>query len=326
MKLRLRVKNLDKPEMVAYDRILRRYGSNCYLQSIEDQSDNWKIPIGAYLQSSIVDERTEKEQILNLNFRNVGEVLIRKSTNRVSKATPLRTLGKNITEKRSFIRKIVEQDLVKVIGQPELRIKFGHLKFAFNGLQPLYRTVCRLLLEEYPSFDELLNIGEHYLDQADLLVITGYAEYTEEQPRRLIATNRLKELYCQEKNLEKTVDAIFGIVLSNCYYDLQKGRKIAQFMPYIRASTAYYGDAVQFGKLISVKESHLRESIREYYRGAPVPPRLTYAYPALLRELVDAQILAYDNDFITGRNDIFEQLMDVRSKLPISEINQGFFG
>jgi hypothetical protein len=319
MRVRLRVQKLDRPELVAYDRILRRYGSSCYTQNLEDRDDHWKVSVGAYLQSKVIDERTEKERVFSLNFKDVGEILVRKSTMRVLSATPLRTLGKNILEKKSYVRRIVEEDLIKVLGQREMQIRFSQLKFAFQGLQPIYRTMTRLLMEDYPTYNELQEIGTHYLEQVELLIDLGYAEYTEHFTRKLVATNKLKELYTQEKNMNKAIDAIFGLVLSRFYHDLQKGRRIAQFIPYVRASTAYYGDAIQFGKLISIKEKRLRDNVREYYRGASVQARQRYAYPTVIRELVDAQILDYDNEYITGKNRIFERLMDVRSKLQLNE-------
>ncbi len=319
MRVRLRVQELDRPELVAYDRILKRYGSGCYPQEIEERHDHWKVPVGAYLQSRVIDEKTERERLFTLNFQNVGEILVRKSTMRVLSATPLRTLGKNISEKKSCIRRLVEQDLIKILGQKEMQIRFSQLRFAFQGLQPIYRTATRLLLEDYPSYEELREIGSHYPEQVDLLIEIGYAEYTGGISKKLVATNKLKELYGQERSIDKTIDAIFGMVLSRFYYDLQKVRRIAQFIPYIRTSTAYYGDAVQFGSLISIREQRLRDNVRHYYRGAPAPPRLRYSYPTLIRELVDAQILDYDHEYITGRNRIFDELMDVRSQLKLSE-------
>ena len=53
----LRVQKLDKPELVAYDRIMRRYGTGCYLHEAEEFGDHWKIPFGVYVPSKIVDEK-----------------------------------------------------------------------------------------------------------------------------------------------------------------------------------------------------------------------------------------------------------------------------
>lgn len=112
---------------------------------------------------------------------------------------------------------------------------------------------------------------------------------------------------------------MLGLVVSTFYYDLRKQMRVAQFVPYIRASTAYYGDAVQFGKLINISEKRLRMNLRNYYRGALLPPRVSYAFPVVVNELVDAGILDYNEGYITGRDPIFEKLIDIRSEFPLSE-------
>ena len=319
MELTLRVQKPDRPELVAYDRILKRYGAGCYPQQPQDRQDHWRVPVGAYFQSRIVDDKTNRERVLTLNFKNVGEILVNKSTMRVSAATPLRSLGKNIFRKRAEIRKIVEQDLIRVLGKREMNIRFLQMKYALSGLQPIYRTLHRLLGGEYPSYDELVSSGEHYLEQVELLVDIGYAVFEKDPSAKLVATNKTKELYAQVGNMERTIEIVLGMVLSEFYYDLRKRMRVAQFVPYVRASTSYYGHAVQFGDLIRVSEKRLRENVRDYYRGMPLPPRLEYAYPTIVRELVDAQVLKYDREYITGRADIYEQLIGLKNRLPISE-------
>jgi hypothetical protein len=123
----------------------------------------------------------------------------------------------------------------------------------------------------------------------------------------------------REGSIEKTIDAVLGIILSEFYYDLQRRMRIFQFVPYVKASTGYYGNAIQFGKLLSVSQERLKEITREYYRGVPVTERVSYAYPTIIGELVEAKILEYDGDYITGREEIFHKLIDMRSELPISE-------
>jgi hypothetical protein len=317
------VQKLDRPELVAYDRILRRYGAGCYPQEPQEREDHWRVPIGAFLESRVVDEKTDRERILTFNLQNVGEILVKKSTMRVMEATRLRSLGRNILKKRAEISRLVEEDLIKILGKPEMNIRFSELKYALTGLQPIYRTLNRLLLGDYPSYEELLSSGLHYVEQVELIVDIGYAEYKEDRPaarvRKFCATNKIKDLYSQVGDMERTIDIVLGMILSEFYYDLQKGMRVAQFVPYVRASTGYYGDAIQFGKLISISEDRLCENVKKYYRGTPLPPRVRYAYPTIVRELVDAQILEYDGSYITGRSDIFEKLIDIRNELPISE-------
>jgi len=318
VKATLRVQKLDRPELVAYDRILKRYGAGCYPQEPQEKEDHWKVPIGAFLESRIVDEKANRERILTFNLQNVGEILVRKSTMRVMAATRLGTLGRKILKKRVEISRMVEQDLIKVFGKPDMKLRFSLLRFSLTGLQPIYRTLYLLLLGTPPSYDEMMRVGPHYPEQVELIVELDYAEYTENN--MLVPTNKLKELYSREKgDMERTIDIVLGLVLSTFYYNLRKKMRVAQFVPYVRASTSYYGDAIQFGKLISISENRLRDNVRGYYRGIPLPRRVSYAYPVMIKELVNAKILDYDGDYITGRANIFEKLIDIRNALPMSE-------
>jgi hypothetical protein len=60
--------------------------------------------------------------------------------------------------------------------------------------------------------------------------------------------------------------------------------------------------------------------MRKYYR---LPPHLSqkarFGYPTMIRELLDAEVLCSDGDFITGRQDIFDELSHIRDDLPMSE-------
>jgi len=318
MKFTVRVKKLDKPELVAYDRIFKHYGTGCYPQTPQEKEDHWEVPVGAYFQSKIVNEKTNRERILTFNLQNVGEILVKKSTMRVERATSLRTVGKNIFKEKTKIRQTVEKDLIKVFGDPDMELRFSELKYSFTGLQPIYRTLNLLLTEHRPTFDEVLMSGAHYPEQLELIIDLGYAKYTKNNT--LEPTNKLKDLFVKEKgNIERTCEIVLGLVVSTFYYDLRKQMRIAQFVPYVRASTAYYGDAIQFGKLISVSEERLQINLRDYYKRAPLPPRVRYAFPVVVNELVNARILAYDGDYITGREPLFEKLIDIRSELPIRE-------
>jgi hypothetical protein len=319
LRFTLHVQKLDDPYRVAYNRILKHYGPGCYPQEAREEEAHWSVPIGVHIPSRVADEKTETERVFTFNLTHVGELLIRKSTMTIERAPSLASIGRSILQRRAEIRQAVEKDLIKVLGEPEAKVRFGALKFAQTGLQPIYRTINRLLLQDYPTYWEIEDSGRHYLEQVDLVVRLGYANYTNEQPPKLVPTNKLTELYSQIRDIEETTDALLGLVLANYYYELLKDMRIAQFVPYVRASTSYYGDAIQFGRLISISKRRLRDNVREYYRGAPMPTRVRFAYPTIIRELVDANILEYDGDYISGKETIFEKLINLRSTFPMNE-------
>lgn len=313
------MQKLDNPYRVAHNRILKHYGAGCYPQEPREREDRWSVPIGAHIPSRVIDEKTGTERVFTFNLTSVGEILIKKSTMTIEKAPSLASIGRNILQGKTEIRQAVEKDLIKVLGEPKVKVRFGALKFAQTGLQPIYRSINRLLLGDYPTYFDLEESGSHYPEQVAFVISLGYAQYTQDQPRKLVPTNKLMELYSQFRDVETTAHAVLGMVLANYYYELLKDMRIAQFVPYVRASTSYYGDAIQFGKLISISQRRLRENVREYYRGAPMPMRVRFAYPTIIRELVDANILEYDGDYVTGKENIFERLITIRNSLPITE-------
>jgi hypothetical protein len=318
----IRVQKLDRPEIVAYDRILRRYGAGCYLQKTQEMPDHWKVPFGVYVPAKMKDEKTAQQKTLTFNFRDIGEILIKKSTLGVMKSTPLRSLQRNITYKRRQIGQLVERDLIKVFGNDQVHIEFSKLRHALGGLEPITRTLVRLLQEGYPTYEESAEVGDHDTDQIRMILDLGYAEYKPsimDPQARLVATNKLNGIYMHEKAIDRTIDVVLGMVLSEFYYELQREARIFQLVPYVKASTGYYSNAVQFGKLLRMSEFCLKSVTREFYQGIPLTKRVNYGYATIISGLVDAKILEYDGDYITGREEIFNKLIDMRSELPINE-------
>jgi len=318
MKMTLYVTKPDNPKRVAYERILNHYGAGCYPKEPQERDDFWYVPLEAFPPSRVIDEKTGSERTLTFHLSDVGEIWIRKSTLTIERASSLSSVRKNISARKADIRRLVEKDLIKIIGDPQLRIRFGKMKFALFGLQPIYRTVISLLGEQYPTFGELEQMG--YLDLANLIINLGYASYSTGDVKRLVPTNKLYELYNWIKSETETAEAFLGLILANYYDYLSETMRIIHFVPYVRVSTSYYGDAVQFGKLIHLSENRLRENAREYYKGAPqITVKKRFGMPTIIKELAEAGVLRYDGTYITGTDDIFQRLIPVRDQLPITE-------
>lgn len=319
MKLRLEVQKLDTPYKVAFNRIMRYYGAGCFPQDTEDVGNLWKVPIGVHYPSSIVDQKTNTERIFTFHFSNIGEFLLEKSTLRIKSRPSLKNITQSVREKRKELSRKVEKDFIKIIGDPKLRVRFGALKYAHLGIQPIYRALTRLLEtpDKYPprSWVEQIQYG----DLVNLIVDIGYAEYSEDE--RLRPTNELKQLYAEmDGDASRTKEAIIGLVLAKHYDYLYKTRRIIHFVPYVRTSTTYYTEAIQYGSLIHVTESSLMERIRKYYRVSLFPsPKARFGYPTIIRELLSAEILCSKDNYITGRDEIFEGLIHIRDELPMSE-------
>jgi hypothetical protein len=319
MRLTIEVQELDTPQKVAFNKIMMYYGAGCFPQSTEDKGDFYRVPIGIHYPSSIIDEKTETEKIFTFHFKDIGEFLLKKSTLKVTSRPSIRAISDCIRERRKEVSKKVEKDLIRVMGDPNVGIKFGVFKYAQLGIQPIYRTITRLLEtpDKFPLRSWVEKIG--YQDLANLIVNSGYAKYNEEQ--RLTPSNELHYLLDKQKgDTRKTCEAVVGIVLSQNFDYLYQTKRIIHFVPYVRASSTYYTEALQYGSLIRMSEQRLLESVRKYYRLTPqLSQKARFGYPTMIRELLDAEVLCSEDGFITGRQDIFDKLSHLREDLPMSE-------
>jgi hypothetical protein len=319
MKLRIEVQELDTPRKVVFNKILQSYGAGCFPQETEDIGEFYKVLIGVHFPSSVIDQKTNTERIFTFHFNNVGEFLVKKRSLKIESRPSASSILNSIREKRKDVRDKVEKDLIKIIGNPKLGVRFDVLKYAQLGVQPIYRTITKLLETrgKYPLRSEVESIG--YTDLVRLIVDIGYVEYNEEQ--RLTPTNKLKDLFTQSHgDALRTAESIIGLVLAEHYDYLYQTKRIIHFVPYVRASTAYYTEALQFGGLIHLTETRLLESVQKYYKVAAHPSRKArFGHATLIRELLDANILCSEDNFITGRADILDGLMHIRAGMPMSE-------
>ncbi len=319
LRMRLDVQKLDTPYRVAFNRIMRYYGAGCFPQKEEGDGNLWRVPIGVHYPSSVVDEKTNIERIFTFHFNNIGEFLLEKSTLRVKSRPSLGNITRAVGRKKKELSQKVENDFIKIIGDPKLKIRFEAMKYAHWGIQPIYRALTRLLEtpDKYPTRSWVEQIG--YEDLVNLIVDIGYAEYSEEG--RLCPTNKLKFLLeDMEGDATRTKEAVIGLVLAKHFDYLYKTKRIIHFVPYVRTSTTYYSEAIQYGSLIHVTESSLQERIRKYYRISLSPtPKARFGYPTIIKELLNAEILCSASGYITGRDEIFEELIHIRDDLPMSE-------
>lgn len=307
---------LDNPYLVAYDRILRKYGHGCTPSQPIDVGQYWKVSVNAYVPKRIIDEKTNREKHLTFYYKDIGNLLIEKETNKILELPTVKEFKDNLINKRSIVRRSVEHDLIKIIGNPELRIKFGKMKFALFGMQPIYRTIINLLNNENPTKIQLSQIK--YSDLVQLIVDLNYAEYINE---RLTPTNKLYELAKRFNYSDvETAEAFLGIMLANYYDYLSTTLRIIHFVPYIRVGTSYYGNAIEYGELIRVTLNGLRLNMRQYYsKRIQIGPKRRFGLNTLITELVEAGVLQFEDEFIKGKNEIFDNLLDIRNTLPMEE-------
>jgi hypothetical protein len=301
------VKALDNPASIAYERMFGRYGTNCSLGQISDEGQSWIANFDVNVPVEVRDDKRDRHKIFSINVEDVGKIRIRKEDMKVVEAPSLLTVEKKIHDHRVNLRKAVEIDLLKIAHS-----RFGQIDAARISLSPIYTTLTNILQQKYPGRESILRSG--YMPQVQLLEELGYVK---RQMDLFAPSDKLVELRRQTDSDATAIGKVLGLVLAEKFDFLVDNLRITQFLPFVRLSTTYYSEAVQFGELISVSEDSLRDSYFEYYRTASEKRLLRYA--PIIDELVKVEILSYDGDFISGEQSLLAQLRDdLAGQLPQS--------
>jgi hypothetical protein len=300
-------RKLAEPKAVALRLLLWRFGTGCYPGKVEERKDDWIVPIEVYQPTRILDEKTGDEKTLTYHLPDVGTLRLRKSDLRLLGVSGAGTVRMMVRLKRAEYKRSVEHDLVKAA-----RRKWGFCRRALQHMEPTYRAVGNLLREIHPTVEELEHMG--YLEQIQLLEDLGYADIVE---GRLDGTPKLNDLLRACRNdVETTAKTLVGLVIGDFYEHLTSDLRLNSFIPYVRIGASYYGDSVDFGKLIAISRDKLKRNLIEFYAGAP---KVRFGLDVTIDECLDSGILHSEGQRIVGDPDIFNELLDVRQGLPLAE-------
>jgi len=310
LKLSIYTKKITDPRTAAVRILLWRYGTGCLPGRIADLGDTWHVPIDVYMPTSVWNEESSQEKLLTYHLEDVGSLELAKRNLRMVEATHLGALHKNIRLRRAEYKRSVESDLVKAAKH-----RWGFGRRTLQHMEPAFRTVSNLLREIHPSREELSAMN--YLQQVQLLIDIGYAQFTEEG--KLDATPKLLDLrrtdLCKN-DIELTAKACVGVLISQFYDHLTADLRLNSFVPYVRTGTAYYGDSLDYGENISITRDKIKKNLLEFYAGAP---KVRFGFDVTIDETVNAGIVHKKGRFISGDEEIFEALLEARKSLPITE-------
>jgi hypothetical protein len=107
-----------------------------------------------------------------------------------------------------------------------------------------------------------------------------------------------------------------GLVISEFYEHLTEDLRLNSFVPYVRTGTAYYGDSVDYGELIPISREKLKKNLVEFYAGAP---KVRFGIDVTIDETLNTGIIHKKGNSMLGDKQIFENLLEVRKMLPITE-------
>ena len=201
--------------------LLHNYGNNIVLSKLKEKFLNeYDIELDYNKIFHIKDEKTNTLFVRNIKFNHIFE-----STLKFNKKLelPLDEINSTIYSEYNLIK----NDIIhKVLSRKELvlsLIKNTHISMAF--MNKFYTILNQLVINEVfykHMIDELVSKNENFEKYVSLIIDEGFGEI--DSKKNLRATNKLKILLKDKKEVKETVDEALFLLIKNHYdyivYDL----------------------------------------------------------------------------------------------------------
>ena len=184
----------------------------------------------------------------------------------------------------------------------------------------MYSIVINILPQKKMPIDAL--VKEDHWKFAKLLIEEDYIKIDEERSGYLIPTNKLtgtwEELYRKEKmpsGLHTIAERVVGKVFANRYGEIKTDLHINPPIAYVDTTKVYYIDAIRFGENIPISENELFFEYQKIGARAFRSQISLQGFRTLLSELVAVELLDKKGNYVTGRERIFDNLMEYRDEV-----------
>jgi len=312
------IDELQNVEAVAMKYIAQNLGLNIRPRKARfvEEERLWKIPLQAIVPRRVTKRNHEtKTFIYRLN--DVGHLQYSETdkTFQLVSSPSSNEIEREIAQRFSDLTECIERELLK-----EGRINWGRLPFIRTFLRPMYEIVVNILSRKKMNINTCARMGHWKF--AELLIHEEYIEIDRERPKYLIPTNNLTQmserLYREEKmsaGLLTIAELVVGNVFANQYDKIKTDLHIYPPTAYVDTTKVYYVDAVRFGENIPMGENDLFFEYQKIGARALSPDTSMPRFRTVLTELVAAELLDRRGDYITGRERIFNNLMEYREDI-----------
>lgn len=312
------ISELQNVEAVAMKYIAQSLGLNIRPRKAHfvEEEELWKVPLQAIVPRRVT-KRDRETKVFIYYLDDVGRLLYKQTNETFVLTSPPSSseIESEITQRFSNLTECIEKEILK-----EGQTNWGKLTWIRNFLRPIYSIVISILLEKKMPIDALAK--EDHWKFAKLLIEEEYIEIDKERPSYLKPTNKLtltwEELYRGEKSphgLFTIAELVVGKVFANRYDEIKTDLHINPPTAYVDTTKVYYVDAVRFGENIPISENELFFEYQKMRARAFRPEVSFVGFRWLLSELVDAELLDRKRDYVTGRERIFDNLIEYRDEI-----------
>lgn len=308
---------LQDLEAIAMKYIAHSLGLNIRPRQAHFAKDKglWKVPLQAIVPRRVT-KKDRETKVFIYRLDDIGRILYEKTdeTVKLISAPSAGEIEREIAQRFSNLTERIEKEILK-----EGQANWGKLSWIQTFLRPLYSIVINILSRRRMTIDAL---EQDHWKYAELLIGEGFIEIDKRRPAYLIPTNELtgiwEGLYRKEMrahDLFTVAEHVVGKVFANQYDKIKTDLRIYSPTAYVDTTKVYYIDAIRFGENIPMSEN---EIFFEYQKigGRQLTSEFSlHAFRTLLSELAAAELLEIKEDYVIGKEKIFNNLMEYRDEV-----------
>ena len=311
------ISELQNIEAVTMKHIAQSLGLNIRPRKAHfvEEEELWKVPLQAIVPRRVT-KRDHETKVFIYYLDDVGHFLYEKTDKTfVLISSPSSSeIEREIAQRFSNLTECIEREILK-----EGQMNWGKLNWIKTFLRPMYSIVINILSRKKMPIDTL--VKEDHWKFAKLLIEEKYIKIDKERPDYLIPTNKLtgtwEELYSKEKTsgVLTIAELVVGKVFANRYDEIKTDLHINPPIAYVDTTKVYYVDAIRFGENIPISEDELFFEYQKIGARTFRPEIALLGFRTLLSELVAAELLDRKGNYVTGRQRIFDNLIEYRDEV-----------
>jgi len=308
------ITELQDLESIAMKYVAHSLGLNIRPRQPQFSEDKgrWTVPLQAIVPRRVT-KRDREAKVFIYRLDNVGRMVYEKTdeTAKLISAPCAGDIEKEINQRFSKLTERIEKEILK-----EGQANWGKLSWIQTFLRPVYSIVINVLSRKKMTVDALEQAHWKY---AELLMEEGFIRIDERDPTHLLPTNELtgiwERLYrsgARTRDLFAVAEYVVGTVFANRYDKIKTDLRIYSPTAYVDTTKVYYIDAIRFGENIPISEN---EIFLEYQKigGRQIRSEFSlHAFRTLLSELAAAELLEIEENYVLGKEKIFDNLMEYR--------------
>ncbi len=307
---------MDNLEFAIKKYVVEHYGDLIISDKpvFNDKTKIWKAQLRSTYPRIITDDVSGETLVGFLDLKDLGTIRLNDNL-QIIDATSSEKCDDQLSSRLDLWKQQTERIVISVSSDV-----FAKIEESIHVLNPLELILDQLISTVKDNEIKILDSDIH--EQHNPGRIMQYLELLLELDivRRVqsgyVHGNTYVGLLEEANNSQNIKTLLLSHVIKQKYSTLRQVFGITQLEPYVHLANVYYSASLEAEKLIHISQSNLYRRYQGFYRRIS-----RWAFDSKLNELVDKGALQYDNDYLVGNEEYFDNMLQMKEKVQLNPIS-----